>query len=186
MAVFVQPFSSFSKNDYFSPPLDSLHSWVLSSRSEVLAYYISSFHTVEKNLVGSNMHIWPTMVVFDHSLGWFILVYLSFLKTNLHILTLCFSGLLDFTLSLYCRGTVLPFLQNYFTNLKSGRQSKDARSQKKTTVFCSKGASRSKKNALFYIRCKLSLLPSAVILQPTTLVWVQRKGWNLLSLGVNM
>ena len=69
MAVFVQPFSSFSKNDYFSPPLDSLHSWVLSSRSEVLAYYIGSFHTVEKNLVGSNMHIWPPMVVFDHSLG---------------------------------------------------------------------------------------------------------------------
>ena len=125
------------------------------------------------------------MVVFDHSLGWFILVYLSLLKTNLHILTLCFSGLLDFTLSLYCRGTVLPFLQNYFTNLKSGRQSKDTRSLKKSTVFCSKGASRSKKNALFYIRCKLSLLPSAGILQPTTLVWVQRKGWNLLSLGVN-
>ena len=57
MAVFVQPFSSFSKNEYFSPPLDSLHIWVLSLCSEVLAYYIGSFHTVEKNLVDSNMHI---------------------------------------------------------------------------------------------------------------------------------
>ena len=30
---------SFSKNDHFSPPLDSLRSWVLSAPSEVLAYY---------------------------------------------------------------------------------------------------------------------------------------------------
>ena len=30
---------SFSKNDHFSPPLDSLRSWVLSARSEVLLYY---------------------------------------------------------------------------------------------------------------------------------------------------
>ena len=42
---------SFSKNDHFSPPLDSLRSWVLSARSEVLALLYGrsgSFHTVEK------------------------------------------------------------------------------------------------------------------------------------------
>ena len=39
--VFIWPLLdlSFSKNDHFSPPLDSLRSWVLSARSEVLAYY---------------------------------------------------------------------------------------------------------------------------------------------------
>ena len=50
MAVFVQPFSFFSKNYHFSSPVNSLRNWALSSHSKVLAYYIPSkqFHTVDK------------------------------------------------------------------------------------------------------------------------------------------
>ena len=57
MVVFIWPLVdlSFSKNDHFSPPLDSLRSWVLSAHSEVLAYYIveAVFSTQWKKILGS-------------------------------------------------------------------------------------------------------------------------------------
>ena len=93
MVVFIWPLVnlSFSKNNHFSPPLDSLCSWVLSARSEEHAYYtVEAVPSTQwrKSILSSDLHIWLPMVVFDQPLGWFMLVDLSLLKTNLFSLPL--------------------------------------------------------------------------------------------------
>ena len=77
---------SFSKNDHFSPPLDSLRSWVLSARSEVLAYYtVEAVPSTQwrKSILSSDLHLCASNGVFWSPFG-LIHVGVPFsLKTNL-------------------------------------------------------------------------------------------------------